>query len=403
MTTRPPLRTLRYAAPLAAVLLSACTAADPAPQGATDGTDAFEERARNVVVLQGDGMGIAHRELVRLATVGQARGLAMDLDVAGWARTDPADPDDAITDSAASATAFATGVRTVNTAVGVDPDGNPVESLLEVARDSGRATGLVTTSTVTDASPAAYAAHVRSRFDQDEIARQYVEETRPDVVLGGGRSHWNREVLAAADDAGYLLVEDGDELEEATVDLADGDRLLGLFAQESMFTGGDGDRAYDPSVPLTEMTSTALDVLSQDEDGFFLFVEEEGIDEFSHHDDAELTLQAGQALDETVQVVVDFAQDHPGTLVVVIGDHETGGLAIEFPDDDSGDGGGGGDREDGPFRVAGTDLEFTVDWTTTEHTGAATPVTASGPGALGLAKAQSSTDVHDAVLAAMQG
>lgn len=394
--TRPPLRAGWCTVPLAAVLLTACTAGDSAPQGEGG---AERERARNVVVLQGDGMGIAHRELIRLATVGRDGALAMDLDVAGWARTDPADPDDAVTDSAASATAFATGVRTVNTAVGVDPDGEPVESLLEVARDSGRATGLVTTSTVTDGSPAAYAAHVESRFEEDEIARQYVEETRPDVILGGGRRHWNEEAVAAADDNGYVLVEDADELEGAEVDLSEGQRLLGLFADDAMFTGGDGDRAYDPQVPLTRMTQEALDVLSQDEDGFFLFVEEEGIDEFAHHDDAELTLTAGQALDETVQVVVDFAQENPGTLVVVIGDHETGGLALEFADDDSGDDG----AEDGPFTVAGTDLEFTVDWTTTEHTGAATPVTASGPGSLGLAKAQASTDVHDAILAAMQG
>ena len=136
-------------------------------------------RARNVIFIQGDGMGIAHRELIRLATVGQDDDLAMNkMDYAGLVQTDSADPDEAVTDSAAAATAYSTGVRTFNGAIGVDLEGNPVPTLLERARDAGKATGLVTTSQVTDATPAAFGAHIEDRALQSEIARQYLESSQ---------------------------------------------------------------------------------------------------------------------------------------------------------------------------------------------------------------------------------
>ena len=112
------------------------------------------------------------------------------LDHTGLVHTDPADPDEAVTDSAAAATAFATGVKTFNGGVGVDPQGRPVRTLLEDARRAGKATGLVTTSQVTDATPAAYGAHVSDRAQQSEIAKQFLEGSKPDVILGGGEDYW---------------------------------------------------------------------------------------------------------------------------------------------------------------------------------------------------------------------
>lgn len=415
--------TLAAAAALALGAGAAACGTTPAASGTEEGRH-HPERARNVIVLQGDGMGIAHRELIRLATVGQDAELAMDtLDVAGWVHTDPDDPVDTVTDSAAAATAYATGVRTYNGAVGVDVDGNPVPSLLERARDMGKATGLVTTSQVTDATPAAFGSHVLDRDDQSEIARQYLEETRPDVILGGGEDRWlppgdagdwpdhpatdpseesagtQGNLVERAEDLGWEHVSTAQELADA-----DSGRLLGLFANEEMFEHrNEGQGAvYDPSVPLPDMAAKALDVLSRDDDGFFLLIEEEGIDEMAHHNNAHLTVEAGAALDRTVQLVLDFVAENPDTLVVVEGDHETGGLAIENVDDtdESGD---GESTEDGPFTVAGTDLQFVVDWTTEQHTGAATPLTAQGPGAERLGRVQDGTDVHDAILAAMCG
>jgi alkaline phosphatase len=157
------------------------------------------------------------------------------------------------------------------------------------------------------------------------------------------------------------------------------------------------------------MTQKALDVLSEDRHGFFLMVEEEAIDEMAHNNNAQRTIEAGQALDATVALVKAFADEHPGTLVVVVGDHETGGLAIENvdPDDETGDPASTvpsvvQSLEDGPFPVAGSDLQFIVDWTTGGHTGAATPLTAEGPSAERLARAQDATNVHDVLLRAME-
>ncbi len=383
-----------------------------------------------MIFIQGDGMGIAHRELIRLATVGQDGDLAMNkMDYAGLVQTDSADTEEAVTDSAAAATAYSTGVRTFNGAVGVDINSKPVTTLLESARRAGKATGLVTTSQVTDATPAAFGAHTPDRAQQSEIARQYLESSKPDVILGGGEDYWfpagNQggwpdspdfvppevskgtagNLVERAQSLGYTYVKNGDQLAGVT-----SGKVLGLFANEEMFqheppegTGGEfGGDVYAPVVPLRDMAGKALELLSKDRQGFFLLIEEEGIDEMAHHSNTTLTIKAGQALDETVKMVLDFAKRTPRTLVIVIGDHETGGLAIENVGTDI-ENGEGQTAADGPIKIANSNpqLYLTVDWTTGNHTGAAVPVTAQGPGADQFARMQRNTDVHDQILRAM--
>ena len=146
------------------------------------------------------------------------------------------------------------------------------------------------------------------------------------------------------------------------------------------------------------MAAKALDVLSQDRDGFFVLIEKEAIDEMAHENNAGLMVKSGAALDATVRVAVDFARSHPGTLIVVQGDHETGGLTIENPDPED-----ELSREDGPFPVAGTSLQVFADWTTGQHTGADTPITASGPGSKDFDGVIDNTDVHDIIARAMRG
>jgi alkaline phosphatase len=381
--------------------------------------------ARNVIVLQGDGMAAAQRDLIRLVTVGNKQGhdLVMNrLDHTGLVHTDPADPEEAVTDSAAAATAFSTGYKSFNGAIGVDAQGRARPTLLEDARRAGKATGLVTTSQVTDATPAAYAAHVSDRGKQSEIARQYLERSKPDVILGGGEDFWyppgtagahpdhpatdpseeskgdRGNLVERARALGYRTVSTREDLRRAR-----GPKLLGLFANEEMFEHreeGHGD-LYDPLVPLPEMATKALNVLSRDRDGLFVLIEEEGIDEMAHENNAGLMVKAGQALDRTVAVAVAFARRHPSTLIVVQGDHETGGLTIENPDDED-ESGVELSREDGPFTVRGTDLKVFADWTTGQHTGADTPITASGPGSKRFDGVIDNTDVHDAIEAAMR-
>lgn len=380
-------------------------------------------RAKNVIFIVGDGMGIAHRELIRLATVGREGELVMNqLRYQGWAQTDPADPEEVVTDSAAGATAFSTGVRSYNGAIAVDLDGNPVRTLLERAERAGKSTGLVTTSQVTDATPAAFGSHVEDRGNQSEIARQFLEETGVEVILGGGEDWWYpageegqwpdnppSDPTEASKGTAGNLVERAQQLrynyvssaEELTAAPSRG-KLLGLFANEEMFEHtGPAAPLYDPSVRLPDMASKALEILSRDRDGFFLLIEEEGIDEMAHHGHGAELVQAGQALDETVALARDFARRDGNTLVVVVGDHETGGLAIELVDDTD-ESGEGEQAEEGPFTLAGTDLTFTVDWTTGGHTGAATPASAEGPGASALIDVRDNTDIHDLVLDAMR-
>src|SRR5918997_648778 len=239
--------------------------------------------AKNVIIFVGDGMGTSHRDLIRYATVGTEGQLAMDaMPYAGRSETSPLDPEFFVTDSAAGGTAIATGVKTFNGAVGIDAEKNPVPSVLERAESTGKSTGLVSNSQITDATPASFGAHVENRDLQSKIALQYLEESRPEVILGGGEDYWYPE----------------------------------------------GDPGAPP-VDLSEMTQKAIDTLSQDPEGFFLLVEEEGIDEMAHQSNAELVIEAGRQLDRAVEVGKSYSEADPSTLVIVAADHETGSLAIE--------------------------------------------------------------------------
>ncbi len=380
--------------------------------------------ARNVIFINGDGMGAPARHLIQLATIGAQKRLIMDeLPYAGLNVTDPGDPKDPVTDSAAAATAWATGHKTPNGTISVDAKGRALPTVLEAAKRAGKATGLVTTAQVTDASPAAFAAHVVNRGAQDEIARQYLTASRPQVILGGGEDWWlpagspgayedkpakdpeeaskgtKGDLIASAKRRGYTYVSDAQGLRAAPSDR----KLLGLFANEEMFEQnpeGEGD-LYAPVVSLATMTRKALRILGRDKQGFFLFLEEEGIDEMGHENNAHLLVKAGAALDRAVGVAVAYQRRHPDTLIVVTGDHETGGLAIETAGgtDESGD---GLSKEDELQIGGGSPLKVAVDWTTGQHTGAPTPLTAGGPGAARFTGMFENTEVHGRLLAAMR-
>ena len=390
-------------------------------------------RARSVILLVGDGMGQAHRLAGQLASVGLHGRLAMDrLPIFGLMTTACADPATFVTDSAAAATALATGLTTVNGAVATGADGAPSPTLLELAKRAGKATGLVTTCQITDATPAAFAAHVPHRRDQSEIARQYLEETGVDILLGGGEDWWypagdpghfpddpdpeGRErsrgtagnLVARARALGYDHVTTAAELRTAV-----GPKVLGLFANEEMFRQApEGERdGYDPPVSLAELTAAAIGILSRNPNGFFLLVEEAAIDRMAHRNNARLTLRGVLELDRAVQVARRYAAANPDTLLVVTADHETGGLAITGSADpaypyEPGAGAEGAEEaavagEDGPFPVAGTEMSFAMGWATTGHTAAAVPVTALGPGADRLAGTYDNTRLFDATVAAL--
>ncbi|OYD09968.1 alkaline phosphatase [Paludifilum halophilum] len=382
--------------------------------------------AKNVILMIGDGMGEAQRHAIRLSSVGIQGEMAMDsMPYTGTVRTHSAEPEGLVTDSAAAATAMATGVKTYNGAIGVDRNKKEVKTVLEKASQMGKATGLVTTSQVTDGTPAAFASHTESRDDQSKIALQYLEQSQPDVILGGGENHWypkgnpgkyeddsendppgeskgtEGNLVKKAENQGYQYVSNREEMQDAK-----GTKLLGLFANEEMFKADstDEENVYDPVVPLPEMTQKALQTLSKNKKGFFLIVEEQGMDSFGHVNDAGNTIKSGQQFDRSVALAKSFAKESGDTLVIVTGDHETGGFTIEKSDDpeypdESGD---GISKEDGPFPVAKSDQEFIVDWTTQLHTGVDVPLTAMGPGAELLIGVYENTHIHDVILKVMK-
>ncbi|MEI2395833.1 alkaline phosphatase [Paenibacillus phytohabitans] len=381
--------------------------------------DAATSKTKNVILFVGDGMGTAQRNAIRLATVGEKGNLAMDsMPYVGLIHTSSTVP---VTDSAASATAYASGVKTYNGAIGMDADKKSVATLMEYAKKAGKSTGVVTTSQVTDATGAAFGAHVEDRSKQSDIALQLLTKSKVDVLLGGGEDFWypagqpgkfpdepaedpsekskgtQGNLVEKAKQLGYSYVSTKTDLQKAK-----GSKLLGLFANEEMFQQneeGKGD-IYKPVVSLAEMTKKAIDTLDANSKGFFLMVEEEGTDEFAHKNNAKMTIKSGQELDKSVQVAKDYAKKNPDTLVLVLADHETGGFSIEAVDaeDESGD---AISQEDGPFAIANSKLNFVVDWTTSGHTAVDIPVTAMGKNAQLFTGVYENTLIFDKLLQSM--
>jgi alkaline phosphatase len=375
----------------ALLALPACSGGDePAPPDfAPRPAPVIGGEARNVILVNGDGMSAAHREAARLEQQGFDGELAMDvLPVSGLQTTAPRDPDATVTDSAAAATAWATGQKTRNGSISVDVDGEWLTPLGREAKAAGLATGLVTTAEVTDASPAAFFSNVADRDQEAEIAAQYLQDDGPSVILGGGADVWDADLLAQAEDAGFSPVTDPADLD------AGGDRLFGLFAGGKTYQVSEGEEGdgvgYGATVDLAALTTTALDVVSRDEDGFFLIVEEEGVDTLSHDNDGAGMLAAMRSLDAAVRVALEYVTENPDTLLIVTGDHDAGGLTIEDPD--------GGENE---FPVAGSDRAFELDWSSPDHTGTPVPVTAAGPGSDALAGSYPNTYLHQVMRAVL--
>jgi len=381
-------------------------------------------------------MGQAHRYAAQLLAAGRNGRLAMDrLPCFGLMGTTSVDAASFVTDSAAAATAIATGVKTLNGSVAIDREGQERTTILELAKASGRSVGLVSTCQITDATPAAFAAHVPHRADQSEVARQYIERTGVDLILGGGAAHWypygaplpesitvgapccgigaDDDLVALARQLGYDFVTDAAELGASLRRRRrePAGPLLGLFAAQEFFvqTAEGFGAIYDPPVALADLTAAAIEILSQNPDGFFLMIEESAIDRMAHCNNAPLTLKGVLELDRAVQVALAFAARVPDTLIIVTADHECGGLAVAGSEDQPypyEPGGGLLDTmlagEDGPFPVADENYGFVVGWATTGHTASPVPITAIGPGAEKLTGELENTDLFPVMTAAME-
>ena len=355
---------------LAFVLVSACDVADA---GSPASGAVADDSPRSVIVLIGDGMGAAYFTAARL----HKGELAMErMEVGGL--MDQRSATSLVTGSAEAATALATGVRTYGGAIGVglecrdlmaadsaamraDPAScDPLESVFDVAHRAGMTTGLVATSSVTHATPAGFGAKVPQRGWQAEIANQYMDGPIQ-VILGGGQGWFDGRrgtfeddrltPFCASAEVDCLLTHEEFEAHQPSAER----RLFGLFADDGMprFTEG-----RSPSLPA--MTRMALDVLSQNPAGFMVMIEGSQPDWLGHANAPFNEIAAESAdFDDAVEVALDFQARNADVLVLVLSDHETGGLAL-LPDGDS----------------------LVAAYSTTSHTGEMVPLFAHGPGAM---------------------
>ncbi len=315
------------------------------------------EKPKSIILFIGDGMGVAHVTSAIMNEVGSNfmrftnGGLVLTSASNSW-----------ITDSAASATAISTGVKTYNGAIGVDDNRDNLKLLVEYASEKGLSTGLISTSSITHATPAAFAAHVDSRSKELEIALQ-LSESEVDVIIGGGMTFFlpkdkegkrkdRRNLLNEMKNRNFTVVYDMEDLMSLNKDKTD--KVIALLSFDAI------DKEKNPSHKLADMTMAAIQILKKNEEGFFLMVEGSQIDWDANDNDYEKMLFQLEDFNEAIGVGLDYAQTKNEVLILVTADHATGGLTLLQ----------GGHGSNG----------FKEKWSTHGHTGSSVPLLASGPG-----------------------
>lgn len=369
------------------VAVAACAAPVTSTSPQVQTTAATDAGVRNIILLIADGAGAG----VWTAAVYAEHDLAVRrMPVVGL--VDSRSSNARVTDSAAGSTAYATGKRVGNRTIGVGgacplpssrdttatawPDGcERLTSWFTMARDKGRATGLVTTTSIIDATPASFIAHSPSRYWREAIAEQFAVADL-DVMLGGGRRYFDnrtdRRNLLAALCAHADCINSDAELAA----YRGGDRpLIGLFAAEDM------DDIQPRTITLPQMVDAALTKLARNSAGFVAVFETEATDNDTH---ANLPLDRITAdileFDRAVASALEFARRTPGTLVIATSDHETGG-----------------------FSLVQTGLDFELRYTTTGHTATLVPLFASGPQASRFGGLRDNTEIGQALMDIVEG
>ncbi len=400
--TRIPVRPLAFSLASLALIAAAALAAGPPPSAAQI---VAGEQGTSVVVLIGDGMGPVQRAAFQYKLYGKHDRQPIDeQDFYGVLRTH-AKGQGITTDSAAAATAMATGEKTKRNYVGVDANGKPLKTLLEIADEEGKATAIVEDNDVTNATLAGFAAHHDDRDNKRVIARQYMSGTRPDLILGGGEEVWYPEghpgkvpdmieddasfgkvnLVARAKQLGYEYAYD-----RKTFNRLDGPKALAMTRTDALLREvfiRKYDYENDPyAVPEHKMVAKALEILDRDPDGFFMAIDVDEIDDAGHEHSPRLLFKSGAEINRIATVLNRYQRKNPNTLVIITADHETGGLGIEAHYQRGGA---------GVFPVKDSAENFRLDWTTPGHTGVNVPISATGPRARRFNGVHDNTHVFD--------
>ncbi|RLD18228.1 MAG: alkaline phosphatase [Bacteroidetes bacterium] len=335
------------------------------PPGAT--TVNYIPNAKNIIFLIGDGMGLT--QITAGMYLNGNKTALEKFPVVGLHKSHS--ENNLVTDSAAGATAFASGIKTVNGALGMDHLGQNKETILEEAERKGLATGLLTTSTIVHATPAAFITHVRSRRLYEEIALGFMN-TDIDLMIGGGKAYFTRredgrDLYQRLRDRNYYVADYFDtEIDEINIQ---GGENLAYFTSDKDPLPKDQGRDYLP--PATEL---ALDFLEdRSGKGFFLMIEGAQIDWGGHANNIDYIVDEFHEFDKVVDMCIEFAKKNGETLVIVTADHETGGLAIN---------------------PESTMRKLETAFTTGGHTATMIPVFAYGPGADRFAGIYDNTKIY---------
>jgi alkaline phosphatase len=288
--------------------------------------------------------------------------------------------DNYITDSAAGATAFSTGKKTYNGAIGLDKDGKPLKTILEMAEEKGLSTGLVATSKITHATPASFIAHQPNREMYEAIAADFLN-TDIDVFIGGGKKEFEsredgRNLLEELKKNKYQIVDDVSKLARVKKG-----KLAALLNDDHMPNVKGINNQPGRGDMLQKATKTALNILGKNKDGFFLMIEGSQIDWGGHSNLAWYVVDEMLDFDKSIGQVLKFAAKDGETLVIITADHETGGFSLT----------------DGNLSTGAIEGSFT----TTQHTGVMVPVFAFGPGAKEFIGIYENTAIFDKMIKAL--
>ncbi len=272
-------------------------------------------KVKNVILMIGDGMGLAQTYAAYSVQKGRLNMYSMP--VTGVMITYSSD--NYVTDSGAGGTAIACGRKTKNGRIGLDDNDRPIKSILELASENKKSTGIVVTSSIVHATPASFYAHVRSRNDYDSIATFFLNK-KVDVAIGGGKKFFindKQNMIDKLSRVGYKMCFSLDSVDN------NDDKVICLLADDEM-----PKKTNNRGEMLSIATQKALNILSKNKNGFFLMVEGSQIDWGGHNNDIDFVVSETIDFDNAIGVVMNFLKNNPNTLVVIAADHETGGLAL---------------------------------------------------------------------------